>query len=112
VLGANLIYPRRQRFHDDDPAGKFENGVVVGLLSLFFARPDLFVNVFRLGHSVQRRVLQRRWYLHDLRLFRLVGRTGGLEDAVESGRLMGGRPDMALLMLCLPDGTRAANVRN
>jgi hypothetical protein len=36
LVGTNLVYPRRQRFHDDDPAGKFKSGVVVGSGPLFF----------------------------------------------------------------------------
>jgi hypothetical protein len=36
LVGTNIIYPLRQRFHDDDPAGKFKSGVVVGSGPLFF----------------------------------------------------------------------------
>jgi hypothetical protein len=44
LLGTNLIDPRRQRFHDDDPAGKFKSGVIVGSGPLFFDGADLFAN--------------------------------------------------------------------
>jgi hypothetical protein len=47
LLGTNLIYPRRQRFHDDDPAGKCKSGVVVGSGPLFFGGPVLFANFIR-----------------------------------------------------------------
>jgi hypothetical protein len=30
VLGANLFDPSGQRFHCDEPAGKFENGIGIG----------------------------------------------------------------------------------
>jgi hypothetical protein len=36
VLGPNLFDPSGQRSHDDEPAGKFENGVGIGAGNLFF----------------------------------------------------------------------------
>jgi hypothetical protein len=36
VLGANLPDPSGQRSHDDESAGKFENGVGIGADNLFF----------------------------------------------------------------------------
>jgi TCP-1/cpn60 chaperonin family len=59
VLGTNLIYPGRQRFHDDDPAGKLKSGIVVGSGPLFFDGPDLFANFIRPRDPVQRLVQQR-----------------------------------------------------
>jgi hypothetical protein len=67
VLGTNLIYPQ-QRFHHDDPAGKFKSGVGVGLGPLFFDGPDLFANLIRPRDTVQRLVQQRSRHLHDFRL--------------------------------------------
>jgi hypothetical protein len=61
LLGTNLIFPRRQRLHDDGPAGKFKSGVVVG------SGPILrWPSSLRKFHSPARPRSKTR--LHDFRL--------------------------------------------
>ena len=44
VLGASLLYPPRQRFHDDEPAGRFKRGIGVRADHLLRGYLDPFRN--------------------------------------------------------------------
>jgi hypothetical protein len=69
VLGPNLFDPSGQGFHDDEPAGKFENGVGIGAGNLFFfgcLSQGMSVVLLRLSGTLQRCVFaglkELAWY--------------------------------------------------
>jgi hypothetical protein len=68
VLGANLIHPPRQRFHDDEPAGRFKNGIDVGADHRFGDCLVLFAILLRLADRLQRRIVQNCKIVHGCRL--------------------------------------------
>jgi hypothetical protein len=55
VLSANLFHPSGHGFHDDEPAGKFENSVGIEAGNLFFPGcQGISIILFRLSGTLER----------------------------------------------------------
>jgi hypothetical protein len=111
VLGANLIHPPRQRFHDDEPAGRFKNGIDVGADHLFHDYLVLFAILLRLPDRLQRLTVQNCKIIHGCRLSmkRRAPQAGGarLGDGANATRI---RTQLYSSVIVPADGTRAATL--
>jgi hypothetical protein len=100
-----------QRFHDDEPAGRFKNGIDVGADHLSGDCLVLFAILLRLGDRLQRRTVQNCKIVHGCRLS-----TKGRAPQAGCGRLGDGANatphSNATLYSCVivSDGTRAATL--
>jgi hypothetical protein len=111
MLGANLIHLPRQRFRDDEPAGRFKNGIDVDADHLFRDCLVLFAILLRLADRLQRLTAQNCKIAHGCRLW-MKGRAPQagrrrLGDGANATRV---RTQLYSGVIVPADGTRAATL--